>query len=129
MKPAILAVLPSPEERLSLREILSDSRWKIRFTRTFEETLSALRRQDADVIIAQDALPNGASWRDLRYQMDALDISAPLIVVSRQANDLLWAEVLNLGGYDLLATPFDCDETLRVVAQACRSQPARAARS
>jgi DNA-binding response OmpR family regulator len=38
-----------------------------------------------------------------------------LIVTSRLADDELWAEVLNLGAYDVLAQPFDPDEVYRVV--------------
>jgi hypothetical protein len=36
-------------------------------------------------------------------------------VSSRVADDRLWAEVLNLGGYDLLTNPFAPAEVSRVV--------------
>lgn len=42
-----------------------------------------------------------------------------LIVASRLADERLWAEVLNLGGYDLLVKPFVADEVQRVVSLAC----------
>ena len=41
-----------------------------------------------------------------------------MIVTSRLADDRLWAEVLNLGGYDVLAKPFDASEVARVVGTA-----------
>jgi len=44
----------------------------------------------------------------------------PLIVAHRLADEYLWAEVLNLGGYDLLATPFDQKQVLYAVSAACR---------
>jgi FixJ family two-component response regulator len=40
--------------------------------------------------------------------------------MSRHADERLWAEVLNLGGYDLLAKPLEGDEVSRVVEMACR---------
>jgi len=43
-----------------------------------------------------------------------------LVVASRTADDRLWAEVLNIGGYDVLAQPFDSDEVSRVIAAARR---------
>jgi DNA-binding response OmpR family regulator len=44
---------------------------------------------------------------------------APLLIVtSRSADDALWAEVLNLGGYNVLAKPFDSREVFHVVANA-----------
>ena len=55
-----------------------------------------------------------------------------LIVTSRTADDYLWAEVLNIGGYDVLPQPLERDEVERVVAAARRQYtrpPARPAQS
>jgi len=43
-----------------------------------------------------------------------------LIVTSNAGDEALWAEVLNLGGYDVLAQPFDQNEVARVIASAGR---------
>jgi DNA-binding response OmpR family regulator len=51
--------------------------------------------------------------------------SAPvLIVTSRVANHSFWAEVLKLGGYDVLAQPLDREEVTRVIAFALRASSA-----
>jgi len=42
-------------------------------------------------------------------------------VADRLADDRLWAEVLNLGAYDLLIKPFDTQEVLRTVGLACKT--------
>ena len=47
-----------------------------------------------------------------------MSIPPQLIVADRLADDALWAEVLNLGGYDLLMTPFEPEEVWRVVSMA-----------
>jgi hypothetical protein len=44
-----------------------------------------------------------------------------LIVTAKLADDRLWAEVLNLGGFDVLAQPFYRGEVTRAVGHACRS--------
>ena len=53
-----------------------------------------------------------------------------LIVTSRLADASLWAEVLNLGGYDLLAKPFNRQEVRHVLTSAWvqRANPVRARR-
>jgi DNA-binding response OmpR family regulator len=52
--------------------------------------------------------------------MQTLDYPPPLIVSDRLADERLWAEVLNLGAYDLLAMPFDAKEVLHAVSAARR---------
>ena len=54
-------------------------------------------------------------------ELEALQDAPWLIVSSRLADERLWAEVLNRGGYDLLATPFDADEVRHVLAYAIES--------
>lgn len=48
----------------------------------------------------------------------AMPHSPLLIVTSRLADERLWAEVLNEGGWDVLAKPFDATEVVRVVETA-----------
>jgi FixJ family two-component response regulator len=55
----------------------------------------------------------------------ALDTPPPLIVTSRHADNRLWGEVLNLGGFDVLAKPLDEDEVRRVVESADRRRQAQ----
>jgi DNA-binding response OmpR family regulator len=50
--------------------------------------------------------------------LSKLPDSPVLIVSSRTADERLWAEVLNLGAYDVLVKPFDPTEVSRVVGLA-----------
>jgi hypothetical protein len=43
-----------------------------------------------------------------------------LVVTSRLADDALWSEVLNRGGYDVLPEPFEHEEVERVISSARR---------
>jgi hypothetical protein len=74
-------------------------------------------------IITSYALPDGGRARILGY-VQAQSRPPNLIVASRLANGRLWAEVLNLGGYDLFVQRFVADEVGRVVSLAC-GLPAR----
>jgi DNA-binding response OmpR family regulator len=55
--------------------------------------------------------------------MAGLNEPPALIVASRLADDHLWLEVLNAGGYDVLARPFDRQEANRTIALAHRLAP------
>lgn len=58
------------------------------------------------------------SWRDL-LAMQGCE-SFALIVVSRNASAELWAEVINLGGHDVLARPFRRQEVEWCISSAFR---------
>jgi len=94
-------------------------------------------------------LPDGRTWKDVLREIEATPMAIgthqgqayrndkeaellcgskpPLIVVDRLADDALWAEVLNLGGYDVLVKPFDEKEVLHVLTMACGFRRRRAA--
>jgi DNA-binding NtrC family response regulator len=57
----------------------------------------------------------GGTWIDLLSHVQVVARPPTMIVTSRLADDLLWAEALNLGAYDVLAKPFDRTELLRSV--------------
>jgi hypothetical protein len=54
------------------------------------------------------------NWEDLLKATARLPAPPNLIVFSRLADESLWAQVLNLGGFDVLMTPFEAEEVLRV---------------
>lgn len=73
------------------------------------------------IVIVSSELPDG-SWRDVLAASQRLPSPPPVIVASRVADEHLWAEVLNLRGYDLIARPLDARELGWVVASALRQQ-------
>jgi DNA-binding response OmpR family regulator len=77
------------------------------------EALAVLRDQRVPVLLCERSHANGA-WEDLLEGTASLPAPPNLIVFSRLADESLWAKVLNLGGFDLLMTPFDPEEVLRV---------------
>ena len=78
------------------------------------DALLSIRRFRPWVVVCDQILIDG-DWRDLLRDLQSEREIPPLIVASRLADDRLWAEVLNLGGYDLLTKPFAAKEVSRVV--------------
>jgi len=118
---SVLLVSPCPHDALSLHQILNHRNWVVRCCSSCTEAVSQLQTFQPAVVICERDLPDGC-WKDLHATLQNLDLAPALLVVSRHADEHLWAEVLNLGGYDVLLKPFDPAEVTRVVRMAWRFQ-------
>jgi len=120
MKPGapflILAVVPAAEDRLLLRQILSSAIFDLCLAETFEQASSLIQRKGFDLIVTERFLSEKYSWKHV-LQSAHQSRNTPVIVCDRLADERLWAEVLNMGGYDVLMKPLNPTEVLRVVAQ------------
>lgn len=114
---AILLIGPPDARRRTLRGILASPQWEVQEARTCREALGILEDRPVAVAICDTEVPDGG-WQALLAQLQARAKPPFLIVSSRLADERLWAEVLNLGGYDVLAQPFDSHEVLRVARMA-----------
>jgi DNA-binding response OmpR family regulator len=126
----VLAVIPGEEDRQSLRGILAHSTWVLQLASTVQQAQAALDDRKVGVILADSDLPSGYSWLHIVKAAARIAPSPAVIVASRLGDDRLWAEVLNLGGFDLIVKPFDAKEVLHSVGMAwrCRrGQPVMAA--
>jgi DNA-binding response OmpR family regulator len=110
----VLLVSSLPETHVSLRLIFDQSNWLLHGVSTCGEALTHLRENDTAVVICERDLPDG-DWKVVLNGLESLPMPPNLIVTSLLANAELWAEVLNLGGHDVLAQPFDAQEVCRVV--------------
>jgi CheY-like chemotaxis protein len=81
------------------------------------EALSFLHGHLVPVVICERDLPDG-SWRDVLEPLAARGDPPAVIVTSRLADDHLWLEVLNAGGYDVWSKPLDRQEARRTLVQA-----------
>ena len=127
----VLAKLPSPpdkglalviassseDERRSLRNICKHWEWRLYEAHSCRDALSLARKHHTPVVLCEPALPDG-DWRTLLGGLASLPQGPRLIVASRLVDHCLWAEVLSLGGYDVLIAPFDPTEVTRVVTLA-----------
>jgi DNA-binding response OmpR family regulator len=115
----VIALLFAEDDRQSLRDICAHSDWQLRFVRTLNELQVGLRNSGIGVVITDTCLPD-CDWKEVLDSADGMEGRPRVIVSSRLADDRLWAEVLNLGGFDVLMTPFERAEVLRCVDMAWR---------
>lgn len=113
----VLAILPSEEDQAALKQIVADSRWNLGIVERLRQARPLIDELDAGVVITDSRLPDGC-WQDVLWELQCRRVEPVLIVASRLADDRLWAEVLNFGVYDLLATPFQGQELIRSVVLA-----------
>lgn len=107
------------DDRLLLREIFQDAGWRLLEAADKKKALAHLERDPIHVVIAHYELRN---WHWKKVLANLLKMVKPpqLIVTSRLADEHLWSEVLNCGGYDVLPQPFQREEIERVIASARR---------
>ena len=99
-----LAISPFDEDLAFLQNIFDDAGWMLFTAHTCREAKAELKRDRMAVIICQCHLIDG-NWKDVLSALAPILNPPRLIVVSRLADDELWTEVLDMGGFDLLAAP------------------------
>lgn len=114
----LLAICPNKEDRQSLENFLDHDRWTVQGVPTLREATKLLRAKPSLIVCEKD-LPDG-TWKDVFRAAGGLDNPPPFVVVSRLADERLWAEVLNWGGFDVLLKPFEPSEVRRVMGMALR---------
>jgi DNA-binding NtrC family response regulator len=85
---------------------------------TCSEAAAALRNEpDVDVIVTDLVLADG-SWCDVLNLTANLHPEARVVVCARLADERLWTDVLEAGGFDIVVEPFQELEVQRIVTQA-----------
>jgi len=113
----VLSISPIEEDHVSLQAIIGHSKWMLFKARDLASALVLLQQHEiAVVLLERDLLPG--RWIETVDHLKSLPTAPSLIVVSRLADDRLWAEALNLGAWDVLAKPFDRNEVFRSVKSA-----------
>jgi len=113
----ILSVSSAEDDHTALFHILDELPFAVAPARTCRDAVTALTREQFDVILCECNLPDG-DWIQILNHISGTGEKPLLIVTSRLADEALWAEVLNLGGYDLLAKPFSRQEVRHVLTSA-----------
>ncbi len=116
---AALVITSSESERIFLRAALDGLLCNLHFASNRFEADAVLAAESVAVVMV-DGDAKAFSWRELLGQISGPDLGpAPkLIVTSCEADDRTWAEVINLGAYDLLPKPLDAGEVAWVVRSA-----------
>jgi DNA-binding NtrC family response regulator len=118
-KVRVLAVSPFESDHTILTHIFGHTAWELDSVHTLREALARMEESPSPVVLCEENLADG-DWKDL------LAISAQqtgpccVIVMSENADERLWAEVLNIGAYDVLAKPLHSKEIFNSIGQAWR---------
>jgi DNA-binding NtrC family response regulator len=116
----ILALISAEGDRRLLRDMFAHTKWQLQFAGTLDDLRQALRHSQIGVVITECKLPD-CSWNLVLAAADQSEVQPSVIVSSRLADERLWAEVLNTGGFDLVPMPFDRTEVLHCIASAWRN--------
>lgn len=125
-KVPVLVVSPYPDDHVQLGKILQPERWDLRHAITCEQAQANLQRMPFSVVITESEGAGGLCWRKVFSIIGKLpfETKPQLVVISNKADDRLWSEVLNMGGYNVLAKPFEPSEVAWVL-EAARFEPRR----
>jgi DNA-binding response OmpR family regulator len=125
----ILSVSASPADHAALRRIIDASGWRFATADTCGEAIREYCRNRARVVFCERSLPDG-EWKDILERISGLGDPPRFAVISRLADERLWFEVLDLGGYDVLSKPLVEEEVRNVLrpVPAQRAHPIRRTR-
>ena len=110
---AILSISPFEEDHARLQAIIGSAS-KLVMASDFSAAKTLLAGRKIFLVLCE-CDSNPGTWIDWLEYLESLPTPPLLIVTSRLADERLWAEVLNLGAWDVLAKPFDDGEVLRTV--------------
>jgi len=104
----ILLISPCPEDHLTFGAAVRPKGWELKHATSWAEARRLLRDLNFTAVVIEANLGD-CHWRDVFSRLAELDPAGapPIIVTSANADDRLWSEVLNLGGHNVLAKPFE----------------------
>jgi len=126
MGTGVLFVSPHCEDATLLARMLGSLSVPFEYVGNLAQARMKLRDGSYQVILTEAHLPDG-QWLDILNLARKLSPSSEVIVTDAAADVRFWAEVLNLGAYDLIAQPFATSEVQRIVFNAC-SRPGNSAK-
>jgi DNA-binding NtrC family response regulator len=126
MDARVLLVTSRREDAGLLSRMLAPGLIEFEHVSSVRDARSTLARESYGAILTEAYLGDG-TWKDVLDLTEELGIRPAVVVTHRFADDRFWAEVLNLGCYDMLAQPFDAGEVQRILTLACSQVPAKPA--
>jgi DNA-binding NtrC family response regulator len=118
MKSQVLCVCGHRDDARKLSLMLNALPVALEHARTLAQARAKLLNTDYDVVLTESSFPGG-TWLDVLHLVREAPRDVRVIVTDPQADARFWAEVLNLGAFDLLTQPFEEHEVRRIVQNAC----------
>jgi DNA-binding NtrC family response regulator len=124
----VLFVSSVREDAGMLAQFLNPDPIEFEHVSSLKDARQTLGQGSYGVVLTEAFLLDG-DWKDVLGVTQELEIAPSVVVTHRFADDRFWAEVLNLGCYDMLAQPFDAREVRRILTSACGQPDAKPAES
>lgn len=110
----VLAVSPHDNDLAVLARILSHSAWTFLSAEGVSQARKLLQSHHVNVVLSDRRLPDG-DWKAILNLTAGMQEPAQLVVLSQDGDERLWAEVLNMGAWDILMKPFHPKEVYRTI--------------
>ncbi len=117
MREGVLFISPSGEDARTLSGMLDSVSIAMRRAGNFKEALRRLEAEPFGVVLTEAQLPDG-NWTDVLRHLKQSGKRTAVVVTRPFADGQFWADILDLGAYDLLPQPFCCGEVQRILANA-----------
>jgi DNA-binding NarL/FixJ family response regulator len=118
---SLMTVLAAEEDWRMVEAIVAPCRWTVYRAVNCEEAIRFARYTRPRVLLCDAELPDG-SWRRIWKALSIGSHPPLLVVASRNADERLWSQVLNAGGYDVLLKPFRPQEVVWAIHCAATQQ-------
>ncbi len=119
MENNVTALIVMPQERRSrLLDHLTGMPGNILTASSCGEAVEVLRYDpEVRVVLTDLTLPDG-SWFDVLNRVSDLNACVEVVVCARVADERLWTQVLEAGGFDVLVEPYQEGEVQRILGAA-----------
>lgn len=122
VRPVLFALI-DPQDKESLEDALQGIDCEILLVHSTAEMLHMMHTMFAKVVvydISSNVSRHDVGWLHCVTLMETREIPPKVLVASRNPDEPLWAEVLNVGGFDVVHVPFETEEMKRVVESALK---------
>jgi len=113
----ILSISPNSGDHAILGRVLEGLACEISTAANCRQAAAQLSRERISVVFSESLLEDG-TWKRVLDLIQKCSNPPLLIVTSLQADEHLWAEVLNIGGYDVVAKPLNPREVRHILTTA-----------
>jgi FixJ family two-component response regulator len=114
LRPVLLAS-ERDDDHHALQTILHNTRWTLARASSWADAADFCARPGKPVILV-DRYFRGSDWRFTVSSLVNLEADSCLILLSDVSDQYLWNEVVQHGGFDVLARPFEHSVVLRTLA-------------
>lgn len=99
--PAVLVVTSKEEDSRKVDALLGNGKFRMMHAHSPEEASRLMRTGQVAVVISKAVIDHDSSWRDILAKCRLHRHPPKLIVVTPMADEKLWLDVLEMGGFDL----------------------------